>query len=696
MRQVFYIEADEEMISVIGRLRKSSADENVIVAPHRSLILQSIVNLRLLNHDAQKNGKEIIVVTQDDQSRSLCEKAGIRTQAVLDEQDAHANSAQYEGAPPVAPSRPSDAYPFEQSEAPRQDQGIDQEADASTPAAPSLQLPHSDSIGSTDFFGDASIEQPQLYADFPSSQQQPAFKEPAKAVYGDIKKLAVRDKNPKKLTTLNSTRFEDEKLMNQQKSFTPPSLRGAQPVRPLFTPPPPAPISLADSPAMRVVASHPDSKHPLWFLAQEKRESDTPSTPPAPRKSPERQSVNGSNTIVSDGGKMKAFFMFFGFISVLSVASVGAYLFLPKADVDVKLKVSTQKSDFEFEGSSQTKAYSADSKIIPVRVVEKDQDVSLSFDATGKASLADQKARGSVVIYNEFSADPQLLVASTRLLSQDGKVFRLLSGVKIPGMTTVNGKTEPGSVEAAVAADQSGPDYNIAATSFTIPGFQSSAKQNKIYAKSSTAMNGGGSNGSDVSAVSDADVAAAKKTVEAKVKDVAVGIANQDLNPGEKALDEATDVAIVSSNASPQSGAVTDSFEYHVKVHVRAIVFSEDDLKKMINTLFAQQNAAKGLGSAIINTIDLQYGEPTADFAAGTLRIKVHAVGHSESGLDEAQLKSDLLGKDQDAITDLLRKYTQVDTISVSLWPEFIATKIPTREDRVTINIQSLDTEVKK
>ena len=99
MRQVFYIEADEEMISVIGRLRKSSASENIIVAPQRSLILQSIVNLRLLSHDARKNGKEIVVITQDAQSRSLCEKAGIRTQEALDEDMVSSHQVQYSSAP---------------------------------------------------------------------------------------------------------------------------------------------------------------------------------------------------------------------------------------------------------------------------------------------------------------------------------------------------------------------------------------------------------------------------------------------------------------------------------------------------------------------------------------------------------------------------------------------------------------------
>lgn len=690
MRQVLYIEADEEMISLIGRLRKSPASENIIVAPHRSLILQSIVNLRLLNHDARKNGKEIIIVTQDEQSRSLCEKAGIQTRPVLDEEPPRMYSAQRSDG--ISPRSPDQFAPTPQ--APLSPQPDDQVLPVQEKSA-GVYLPFSDALGTTDFFGSAAMEVPpkettSVSAMIPTSmdrempKQQP-IESLSKSLYGNAKQVMVRDQNPKKLTSLNSQRFEEEKISNQQKSFTPPSLRGAQPVRPLFVPPPapvsqPAPVPMGQRPSSS--GSPFLSQHPASFLEHRKTEMKAP----VPQKMPEKQ------VVVSAGGKMRAFFIFFSIISIFSVAGVGAYLFLPKADIHVKLKVTTQKSDFEFDGSSKTTAYSAESKTIPVRMVEADQEISHSFKATGKASLADQKARGSVIVYNEYNADPQTLVASTRLLSQDGKVFRLLSGVIVPGMTTVNGKLAPGAIEAIVTADQPGQEYNIAATTFTIPGFEGSAKYAKFYAKSSSVMSGGGVSGSDVAAVSDRDIAEAKKTIEAEAKDTAVSIVSQDLADGEKALSEATDVAIVSSSTSPQSGAVTETFEYRVKIHIRTLVFSETDLKKMIITLWAQQNTTKGVFVSP-STVDLQYGEPTADFSAETLLINVHAVGHSEASLDEAQLKSDLLGKNESDLAILLQKYTQVDAISIGLWPEFLSGRVPTRASRVTLTIEPQETK---
>jgi hypothetical protein len=66
MAQIFYIESDEEIIGAIGRLRHSPEQENYFVFPKRALILQSVINLRLFQKEAQKMKKSIIIVTQDE------------------------------------------------------------------------------------------------------------------------------------------------------------------------------------------------------------------------------------------------------------------------------------------------------------------------------------------------------------------------------------------------------------------------------------------------------------------------------------------------------------------------------------------------------------------------------------------------------------------------------------------------------
>ena len=77
MHQIFYIDIDEEITSVIDRLRKSKTTENFFVVSPRSLILQSVVSLKLLKREAAKEKKQIAIVVNDEGARTKIEKAGI-------------------------------------------------------------------------------------------------------------------------------------------------------------------------------------------------------------------------------------------------------------------------------------------------------------------------------------------------------------------------------------------------------------------------------------------------------------------------------------------------------------------------------------------------------------------------------------------------------------------------------------------
>ena len=122
-----------------------------------------------------------------------------------------------------------------------------------------------------------------------------------------------------------------------------------------------------------------------------------------------------------------------------------------------------------------------DAENIPIRVIDETQEVSLSYDVTGKNAASGKKAHGSVVIYNEYNSSPQTLVATTRLESSDGKIFRLTKNIVVPGTTVVGGSPQPGAIEAEVVADQAGSEYNIDQTKFTIPGFSGGPKFDKFY-----------------------------------------------------------------------------------------------------------------------------------------------------------------------------------------------------------------------
>jgi hypothetical protein len=108
----------------------------------------------------------------------------------------------------------------------------------------------------------------------------------------------------------------------------------------------------------------------------------------------------------------------------------------------------------------------------------------------GSEAKVNTKSTGTIIIYNKSNV-VQNLVATTRFQTTAGLVFRIVQGVIVPGATTVSGKSVPGSVSAAVIADQPGESYNIPLSDFTLPGLKGTVHFADVYGRSKTAMTGG-------------------------------------------------------------------------------------------------------------------------------------------------------------------------------------------------------------
>lgn len=77
MEEFLYLEADEEITSVIDKLRGLEAKSVGLVAPKGSTIAQSLVSLKLLQKEAKKLGKQTALVTSDDVGRNLAAQIGL-------------------------------------------------------------------------------------------------------------------------------------------------------------------------------------------------------------------------------------------------------------------------------------------------------------------------------------------------------------------------------------------------------------------------------------------------------------------------------------------------------------------------------------------------------------------------------------------------------------------------------------------
>ena len=81
---VVYLEADDEITSVVRRVRAADAERVIVVAPGRSRATSSAVALRLLARAGEEAGREVALVG-DALTRSLAAEAGLTAYATLDD-----------------------------------------------------------------------------------------------------------------------------------------------------------------------------------------------------------------------------------------------------------------------------------------------------------------------------------------------------------------------------------------------------------------------------------------------------------------------------------------------------------------------------------------------------------------------------------------------------------------------------------
>ena len=644
MPQTFYVTQDEEILSLVGRLRSSALLENVFVVPNHALILQSAVNLRILHREADKLGKVVTIVTQDEAGRVLAEKAGIGTKPYSEE-----TRQETVAAAPLKPHFPVDA-----------------------------------SIGSSDFFSGA----PEAPSTAQASRPVPSAIVPTPAPMP----LRVRDATPKKLTMLNSAR-ETGQAPAQEGAFridtdsaaeqTPsahvqplagqPTIVPGTHVRPVAAPVMPRETSERKNAS---VAQAPTGER----LARMYRKNAVPR--PSERRSPV------ADRRISDSGNVRGkgslwFFLFAG-VSLLSLISAGIFFLLPKAEITVVPHSLSKSLEIEFEGKKD--GASADREV-PIRLVEREEEISVSVETSGTSAGNGTKARGTIIISNAYGSEPQQLIATTRFETADGKVYRLSKGVTVPGVSDADGKKEPGVIEAEVVADEPGESYNIGASSFSIPGFKGNPKYEKITAKSKDSMTGGSSEGDGgVKTVSSQDIERAKEEAENMFRSMFEESLKGDMSKEENFLPDSVEVSLVGSPAHPQSGVVASSFEYKARFKARVFVFSESTLKDNASLMLRR---GAGLDDTYeTRDVSLEYGEASSDFEKGIMYIKVRVTALFASHIDVGMLRADFLGKDTDGIREVLERHAEVKKIEVNLKPKLFIVSVPNDPDRVTIIVE--------
>lgn len=671
MSQTFYVDNDEEITSIIDRLKKSKARDNYFVIPARALILQSIVNLKLLKKEAEKGKKKIIIVCQNTLIESLARKVGIEFRPNLEDNQMTTELPVKNESLSVFVDDENDQVDVEQAKKKEEQAMIAKKMEKK------LRL---ENIGSSDFFDKTNAVFASGINKLTEKNNKKAEKVmPPTSVSSkidsdaEVEPNAGQENNSESATTPKKLRISSE---NQ----TPSVLRGAKMNDVLPR------VNRSGSTLSSVPSDNLDLSSQISQAREEKLATlfDSPQSQTAIQKNYqlEMSSQPEEEKKQPRGWIKKVAVSFFLTIALLAIAALVFSRFVARAKIVVIPKTENKEINLELVGKAVQKT-EEDAKGISAQILDREQEKIISLEATGKANSSGQKARGKVVIFNEYSQSPQVLIATTRLLSENGKLFRLVKNVTVPGMSMVGGENKVGAVEAEIVADEAGVDFNIGPSKFSIPGFEGSPKYEKFYAKSEKAISGGSQNGSGPSVITQSDLDSAKKKAEEEVKSIIKSVIEKSLPAGFVLLGDTFQFEIKSSETLAKIGDRKEKFDHKVIIKAKAFAVSANQVRLAVGE--ALKKNASDLYKIMPDDLVIDYIQSEPNFVEQSVRFKVRSFVSLIAKVDTEKIKQDFLGKNELEIRDILKNYPGIAGVEIEFSPRFMAQKVPSRSKQVEI-----------
>lgn len=353
------------------------------------------------------------------------------------------------------------------------------------------------------------------------------------------------------------------------------------------------------------------------------------------------------------------------------------------ADAKVTITPKAQSGTLENATYTAVKDAQSTTSAIGFQYVNFSGEETTTIPASGGTKEVSEKAKGTVVVYNEYSTAPQKLVVNTRLESPDGKIYRMNNAVTVPGYTKSGTKIVPGSVKVSVTADQPGETYNIGLVDFTIPGFKGSPQYAKFYGRSETAMTGGATG--TLYAASKEAFDQASASLELALKDKLASQVRAQIPKGYVLLDGAVSFTPDTADSSSMYSK-TDTVNVVKRGTVNAILLDEAALSSRIAEDTVSQYAGELVTVMNMRDLTLVLKDTPTAFKSDTTEIAFTLSGNPEIVwvIDEAKLKEDLAGEGKREFRAVLKNYSGIESAEVVFKP-FWKMSFPEKIDSIEV-----------
>lgn len=427
--------------------------------------------------------------------------------------------------------------------------------------------------------------------------------------------------------------------------------RPAQPPAPSQTPPShteATPIEIKTDTPMpeRSIRNIAVSNRPRSSI--DMREPMVPPPPPTPFTRARPSSTKSRSTLV--------------LWTVVGIAIAGFALMGFIATRPTTISITPRTHAITFDQTSVFTAYPAGSAAtgtLPYTVQQIDLEESEAVASNGVTHV-EEKASGSVTVYNDFAATPMKLIKTTRFSTPDGLIFRTPADVIVPGK---KGST-PGSVVITLVADASGGKYNIGPVSrLSIPGLASNAAMSAaVYARSSLPFTGGFSG--DRPGVSPDAMSGALSAMRGRLNEAASAALAKLPGVALPGLSQVTYEEMPSTADSPTMTRL------HERARVQAVMFPQNVLAAAI-----AQSTGSDIQSATMHlkttpSFDAAYiGSSTPALGTDLISILLKGAATVVWDVDTASLAQALANHDKGAFNTIVNGFTGVQEAHARIEP---------------------------
>jgi len=359
--------------------------------------------------------------------------------------------------------------------------------------------------------------------------------------------------------------------------------------------------------------------------------------------------------------------VFFG-LSSLSKAQIEIYPKTEIANLNTNLKINEKLTEV-----------SLSSLAIPGKVLENTTILTEEFTSTGKA-LKEEKATGIIRVYNSYSESSQVLIVNTRFVSKDGKLFRSIKKVTIPGQKIEGGEKVSGFLDIEVMADEAGEEYNIGTSTFSIPGFLGTARYTYFYGESLQPMSGGYKQ--EIAQKKKKDLDGARNILEKKSKEECRTELEELVLPEYILLPETVEIKIIDSGSISKAEQMSEDFIFRSRAECKTIVFKKEDVNSFVGQYISfQTEETRKVHNA---SIEINYDLQEINFESGSAFFSINSKAQTYSDINESVLKTALKGKTFNETKFYLTSNDKIDSVTVEFSP-FWVNKVPQDDKKIEI-----------